>query len=451
MNFIKKIIASDKSALHVLILAAIIGALAGLVGTLFQMGVTYISNFQGTTLRGYFEEEWQLITALFSFSALLGMFAYYIVLKFSPESGGSGIPEIEGALQDLRPVRWWRVLPVKFLGGLSALGAGMVLGREGPTVQIGANLAAMMSAIFRVKNKDNRHMLLASGAAAGLATAFNAPFAGVIFVVEEMRKEFQYGLISFKAIMIGAITATIVYRAINGSAILLDVGIFNAAPIESLWLFMIMGLLLGLIGVTFNKTLLFIQDCFQKFYKGKTYRFVLMGGLIGGSCGIIALYLPDVVGEGFNVIHSWTKGSFTLQMLLILFVIRFMTSILSFSSGAPGGIFSPLLALGTLSGAFFGGVMTELFPHYELNAGIFAIAGMGALFAATVRAPLTGAILVLELTGNFALILPMLITCLGATVTAQLFGGHPLYTLLLQKKLAKENKVLSKPLKIDLT
>lgn len=446
MGFIKKFRDSDKTPVQILVLAAIVGSLAGLVGVLFQLGVDYLINFRMTTVKDFFEEPWQIAVSVFGFSALLSMIAYFLVIKYSPESGGSGIPEIEGALQDVRPVRWWRVIPVKFFSGLGTLGAGMVLGREGPTVQLGANLAEMVSAIFKVKKGDNRHILLASGAAAGLSAAFNAPFAGVIFVIEEMREEFKYGLISFKAVLIGAIMATVVYRLINGSASLLQIGIFGEAPIKSLWLFIIMGFIIGIIGLAFNRTLLFLQDCFQKIYAGKAYRFVLMGGLIGGSCGVIALYLPDVVGDGFNTIHDWTKGSFTLQIILIFFIIRFFTSIISFSSGAPGGVFSPLLALGTLSGAFFGDIAADLFPSYGLNAGMFAIAGMGALFAATVRAPLTGALLVLELTDNFALILPMLITCLGATIVAQLFGGQPLYTTLLKRKLAEVNKKLKLPL-----
>lgn len=449
MKFIEQLIKSDKTPLHILLLSAVIGALAGLVGVLFQMGVAFVSSFRVSSIEGFFTEKWRIAIAIFFASAFLSMFAYYIVKRFSPESGGSGIPEIEGALEDLRPVRWWRVIPVKFFGGLGTLGSGMVLGREGPTVQLGANIAEMFSDLFRLKDKDNRHTLLASGAAAGLSAAFNAPLAGIIFVIEEMRAEFKYGLISFKSVVIGAVMATIVYRLINGSASLLNIGIFKAAPIASLWLFIILGFIIGIIGLLFNKSLLFLQDRFQAFYKGKTLRFVLTGGLIGGSCGLIALYLPNTVGEGFNVIHSWSHGTFTLKLLLILFILRFFTSIVSFSSGAPGGIFSPLLALGTLSGAFFGEYAADLFPNYGLEAGIFAIAGMGALFAATVRAPLTGAILVLELTDNFVLILPMLITCLGATIVAQLFGGHPLYTVLLEKTLLKAHKPLNNPLDDD--
>ena len=312
----------------------------------------------------------------------------------------------------------------------------MVLGREGPTVQMGANIGAMIGDLFRLKNSDDKHTLLAAGAAAGLSVAFNAPLAGVIFVVEEMRSEFKYGLISFKAIMIGSVMATVVFRLINGSNILLSIGQFQMAELDSLWLFFLLGLFIGTLGILFNSSLLFLQDRFQSFYNNKIYRFVLTGGLIGGSCGLIALYLPDAVGEGFGAITSWSQHNFSIQALLILLVLRFFTSIICFSSGASGGLFSPLLALGTLSGALFGDIAADLFPTYHLESGVFAISAMGALFAATVRAPLTGAILVLELTGNFSLVLTMLITCLGSTIAAQVLGGRPLYTVLLEKKLA---------------
>lgn len=434
---IDKLIKSDKTPLHILLISALVGSLAGLLGVLFQMGVSFVASFRVSSIEGVFAEKWQLGLAVFAISAILSMVAYYLVKRFSPESGGSGIPEVEGALKDLRPVRWWRVIPVKFFAGIGALGSGMVLGREGPTVQLGANIAAMVSDIFRLKDRDNSHTLLASGAAAGLSAAFNAPLAGIIFVVEEMRAEFKYGLISFKSVVIGSVMATIVYRLINGSTSMLNIGIFKAAPIASLWLFILLGFAIGILGVLFNRSLLFLQDRFQAFYKGRTLRFVMTGGIIGGSCGLIALYLPEIVEDGFNVIHSWSHHSFMLKFMILFLVLRFFTSIISFSSGAPGGLFSPLLAIGTLSGAIFGDVATTLFPQYELEVGVFAIAGMGALFAATVRAPLTGAILVLELTDNFALILPMLITCLGATIIAQFFGGRPLYTVLLEKTLMK--------------
>lgn len=445
-KFIDQLIKSDKTPLHILLLSAIIGAFAGLMGVAFQFSVDFISTIRVSKVEQYLTDPLHIAIAIFIVSMILSMISYYIVKRFAPEAGGSGIPEVEGALEDLRPVRWWRVLPVKFLGGLGTLGSGMVLGREGPTVQMGANIAGMFADIFRLKQGENRHILLASGAAAGLSAAFNAPLAGIIFVIEEMRSEFKYGLVSFKSVLIGSVMATIVFRVIYGSSTLLNIGSFNHVNLSALWLFLLLGFLIGLVGLSFNRSLLFLQDRFEAFYKGKMLRFVITGGIIGGSCGIIALYLPDLVGEGFNVIHAWRNSSFTLQMLLIIFLLRFLTSIICFSSGATGGIFSPLLALGTLFGALFGDYAIHFFPQYELHTGIFAIAGMGALFAATVRAPLTGAILVLELTSSFTLILPMLITCLGATIAAQLFGGHPLYTVLLEKTLLKNHQPIRNPL-----
>lgn len=436
-GILRRLKESDKTPLVILALAAVIGAFVGLIGTLFELATTWIINYRSSSVTEFVTDKWLIIPIMFVVSAILAMFGYYLVKKISPESGGSGIPEIEGALQDLRPVRWWRVIPVKFLGGLGALGSGMVLGREGPTVQLGANISQMFYDIFRIKNNESRHTLLATGAAAGLSTAFNAPLAGILFVIEEMRPQFKYSLVSIKAVFIGAITATIVYRMISGEAAILNIGQFSSAPMNTLWLYLILGMLFGVIGICFNNFLLYLQTKFLAFYQGKTSRFVLMGGLIGGCCGAIGVYAPEIVGGGFSVIHQMMAGSFAVTALLIFFALRFLTSTISFSSGAPGGIFSPLLALGTLFGGIYGYCVLEIFPDYQIEIGTFAIAGMGALFAATVRAPLTGLVLVLEMTSNYQLILPMLITCLGATMIAQLLGGRPLYSVLLERILQR--------------
>ncbi|EMX6284849.1 H(+)/Cl(-) exchange transporter ClcA [Providencia sp. PROV257] len=440
LRIFKRLKESDKTPVKILLLAALIGAAVGLIGSLFEIGTTWISNYRVQSVSEWVAPKWLMVVGMFFISALLAMLGYYLVKRFSPESGGSGIPEIEGALQDLRPVRWWRVIPVKFIGGLGTLGSGMVLGREGPTVQLGANLSQMFYDLFRLKDNESRHTLLASGAAAGLSTAFNAPLAGILFIIEEMRPQFKYSLISIKAVFIGVVTSTIVYRLINGEAIILNIGQFSSAPMNTLWLYLILGLMFGVIGICFNGFLLYLQSKFLAFYQNKISRFVLMGGLIGGACGAIGAYLPEIVGGGYSVIHQMVAGQFTITLLFIFFALRFLTSTISFSSGAPGGIFSPLLALGTLFGGVFGYAALEIFPNYQIEVGTFAIAGMGALFAATVRAPLTGIVLVLEMTNNYQLILPMIITCIGATMIAQFLGGKPLYSVLLEKTLARSEK-----------
>ena len=435
---VRRLIQRDKTPLAVLLMAAVVGTLAGLVGVAFEKSVNWVQNVRIGALVEV-ADHWFLVWPLaFILSALLAMVGYFLVRRFAPEAGGSGIPEIEGALEELRPVRWWRVLPVKFIGGMGTLGAGMVLGHEGPMVQLGGNLGRMVVDVFRMRSPEARHTLLATGAAAGLSAAFNAPLAGILFIIEEMRPQFRYNLISIKAVFTGVIMATIVFRIFNGDKAVIEVGKLSNAPVNTLWLYLILGMIFGCVGPLFNTLVLRTQDMFQRIHGGNIKKWVLIGGLIGGSCGVLGLIQPAASGGGFNLIPIAAAGNFSVGLLLFIFIARVITTLLCFSSGAPGGIFAPMLALGTLLGTAFGMAATPLFPAYHLDAGTFAIAGMGALLAASVRAPLTGIVLVLEMTDNYQLILPMIITCLGATLLAQFLGGKPLYSTILQRTLAKQ-------------
>lgn len=437
---IRRLMQRDKTPLAILFMAAVVGTLTGLVGVAFEKAVSWVQNMRIGALVQVADHAFLLWPLAFILSALLAMVGYFLVRKFAPEAGGSGIPEIEGALEELRPVRWWRVLPVKFIGGMGTLGAGMVLGREGPTVQIGGNLGRMVLDVFRMRSAEARHTLLATGAAAGLSAAFNAPLAGILFIIEEMRPQFRYNLISIKAVFTGVIMSSIVFRIFNGEAPIIEVGKLSDAPVNTLWLlYLILGIIFGCVGPVFNSLVLRTQDMFQRFHGGEIKKWVLMGGAIGGLCGILGLIEPAAAGGGFNLIPIAAAGNFSVGLLLFIFITRVVTTLLCFSSGAPGGIFAPMLALGTLLGTAFGMAAAVLFPQYHLEAGTFAIAGMGALMAASVRAPLTGIVLVLEMTDNYQLILPMIITCLGATLLAQFLGGKPLYSTILARTLAKQD------------
>lgn len=435
---VRRLIRRDKTPLMVLLMAAVVGTLAGLVGVMFEKAVSWVQYLRMDTLAGV-ANHWFLVWPLaFIASALLAMVGYYLVRRFAPEAGGSGIPEIEGALEELRPVRWWRVIPVKFIGGMGTLGAGMVLGREGPTVQLGGNVGRMVLDIFRLRRPEARHTLLATGAAAGLTAAFNAPLAGILFILEEMRPQFRYNLISIKAVFIGVIMACVVFRYFNGGAAVIEVGKLGDAPINTLWLYLVLGMIFGIVGPLFNKMIFRTQDMFQRIHGGELKKWVVIGGLLGGICGVLALIEPAAAGGGFNLIPIAAAGSYSVGLLMFIFIARIITTLFCFASGAPGGIFAPMLALGTLFGTAFGMVCAAWFPGYHLEVGTFAIAGMGALFAASVRAPLTGIVLVLEMTDNYQLILPMIITCLGATLLAQFLGGQPLYSAILSRTLVKQ-------------
>ena len=174
-QLIRQLLERDKTPLAILFMAAVVGTLVGLAAVAFDKGVAWLQNQRMGALVHTADNYPLLLTVAFLCSAVLAMFGYFLVRKYAPEAGGSGIPEIEGALEDQRPVRWWRVLPVKFFGGLGTLGGGMVLGREGPTVQIGGNIGRMVLDIFRLKGDEARHTLLATGAAAGLAAGKRIP------------------------------------------------------------------------------------------------------------------------------------------------------------------------------------------------------------------------------------------------------------------------------------
>ncbi|RKS87131.1 CIC family chloride channel protein [Orbus hercynius] len=428
----------DRVPFIVLIFAALIGTLTGIIGVAFQYAVNWIGTYRTTVSLAFFSSFYLNLLISVVLSALMASLAYFLVKRYAPESGGSGIPEIEGALENKRPVRWRRVLPVKFLSGLGALGSGMILGREGPTVQIGGNVGKMVFDLFRMKKDDYRHIFISTGAAAGITVAFNAPLAGIIFIIEEMREQFRFSNTSIKAVGVGVIMACLMYQILMSPSALFQIGTFHAAPLESLWIYIVFGVILGLAGVLFNQTILVSQTYFQKFYQKGKYYFIFTGTAIGALFGLLTLVVPTITGSGFAFVPPAIAGHYLFNTLCYIFILRFMLTVMCFSSGAPGGIFSPTLALGTAAGLIFGTLMQSSFPEYQIELGAFAIIGMSGLFASTIRAPLTGIVLVIEMTSNYQLIIPMIITCLASTFIAQALNSQPLYSAILARTLKKQ-------------
>ena len=434
LKFVDRFFTRKSSAL-ITWLAIIIGVLAGTISAFFEYGIKFVGAWRLDFITSQASSEIPLWLIAIPVSSIMAGLAFYITHRFAPEAGGSGIPEIEGAMEGMRPVRWKRVIPVKFFGGLLALGSGMALGREGPSVQLGANIGRMISDIFKVDKVDGQ-ALLASGAAAGLAAAFNAPLAGIMFVMEEMRSQFNYSLKSTKSVFLAAVMATIVMRWLGEEqGAILHVTQYDYPELSSLLLYLILGFCFGGLGVLFNKMILITQDMFLNIHKNQRWRFVGIGLLLGACFGALSILEPDLAFSGLHIIPGIENGNYFATGLLFLFLFRVLTTLLSFGSGAPGGVFAPTLALGTLFGMLFGLGAHWLFPGVVTEPGAFAIAGMGGLFAATVRAPITGILLVIEMTSNYEMILPLIVTCLGATMMAQTLGGHPIYTQLLERTL----------------
>jgi CIC family chloride channel protein len=425
----------NKKNFRVLFFSLIIGIITGLLGTLFRSLLSLFENYRTKIFLFAHHSDilhwvWPILFAVSSISIAL-----FLVKKFATEASGSGVQEIEGALDETRPMRWKRVIPVKFIASIFSLGSGLLLGREGPTIQLGANIGHMIKEIFKQPEFED-NPLVSAGAAAGLASAFNAPFAGIIFVIEEMHGHFKFNFFSVAAVMIGSATADFIVRALIGSNPVIEMLIFSGYKLASIEFFFILGLLLGAVGLLYNKLLIAGVNIFEKTSK---FPIILIGSVVGLIIAVGGILFPDLIGGGYDTISAVLKNSFSLSFLLVLFGIRLFLSVFSYGTGAPGGIFAPLLTLGLILGMAYGTSMQFLFPQLINQPIIFAVAGIAGLFASTVRAPLTGLVLAVEMTSNFELILPLLITTATASVFTTVIGNQPIYTTLLKRTLDKEN------------
>lgn len=410
-------------------LAILIGLAGGAAGSAFHILVEHLSlwpeHLAGALGRGPLTYVVSAVVA-----AAMVIASLYLVRRFAPEAGGSGVQEIEGAMEGLRPVFWRRVLPVKFVGGVLALGSGLVAGREGPTIHIGASIAAGLSETFRLGRTDSRG-LLAAGAAAGLSAAFNAPLAAILFIIEETRRQFPYTFRTYMAVIAAAAASAVVTEAISGASPFLAITT-GEMPLWSLAAFALLGALLGVVGIVFNRCLILSLDAVRAVSMRAPY---LPAAVVGGAVGVLVLALPEATGGGERLLVRLIGENLPLALLAAIAVIRFAGTMASYSIGTPGGIFAPILALATAIGLAFGGVMAALAPLPDSAAAAFAVAAMGGLFTATVRAPLVGIVLVAELTGSYALILPVIVTCGVANVVADRLRGRPIYEVLLERTL----------------
>ncbi|MDO6518164.1 H(+)/Cl(-) exchange transporter ClcA [Zobellia uliginosa] len=415
-----------------LLSALLIGVITGLLSSLFRLVLSRLSTLRATFQIGGADQLWQdwFWPMLFAFFGI--WFSIFLVKKYAPEAAGSGIQEIEGALDGVRPVRWRRVLPVKFFASICSLSSGLLLGREGPTVQIGANVGKMVEDVFK-QSVEEDNPLISTGAASGLASAFNAPFSGIIFVIEEMNGHFKFNFYSLAALMIGAGSADMVVRFLVGGGPILKTTIFTFENLSGLWLFVVFGLILSFIGIAFNKLLIEALDFFKKIRINP----IVIALCIAFVITAVGLYSEDMIGSGYSTIANAYNDSFALKFLLALFVVRFFLSIMSYGSGVPGGIFTPLITLGVISGMLFGGMAQYFFPDVVQDPAIFGVAGMAGIFASTIRAPLTGLALSVEMTANYELILPLIFTAVTASVCTTMLGNAPIYSILLKRILHK--------------
>ncbi|MEO8502408.1 MAG: H(+)/Cl(-) exchange transporter ClcA [Acidobacteriota bacterium] len=431
---------------HLLPRALLVGLIAGLVAVLFRRTLDVADVWRNAFFTAaHAMRTWGLPLAIVTCALIAGL-AVWLVRRFAPEASGSGIPQVKAVLHRLRSMDWRRVLVVKFIGGTLGIGTGLALGREGPTVQMGAAVGQMISRWLRVTPRE-RLTLIAAGAGAGLAAAFNAPLAGVIFVLEELRRDFSPGILT--AGFVASVTADLVTRFLIDQTPVFHVASSPVPALSSLPLFVVLGLAAGLVGVCFNRGLLGTLNVFSRL---REWPFVA-GSLVGAAVGITGWYLPDVLGGGGAIVQQTLAGKVALTALPALLLIRFALTMGSYSSGAAGGIFAPLLVIGAQLGLMIGLVGQQWFPAIQAQPVAFAVVGMGALFAAIVRAPLTGIVLILEMTENYSLMLPLLVACFVAYLFADVLRDQPIYEALLERDLIRGQEMteLEGPLVIDLS
>ncbi|MBL8796500.1 MAG: H(+)/Cl(-) exchange transporter ClcA [Planctomycetia bacterium] len=416
--------ASEGSLLALALLAVLVGAIAGLLGALFRLALDRANDWRNQLLHAVADWELLGLGLVVVLTAAAAALAAALVRWYAPQAKGSGIPHVEAVLAGRVPAAPLMLLPVKVVGGVLAIGVGLALGREGPSVQLGANTSHLLGGLFR-RNAADCRTLLAAGAGAGLATAFSVPIAGAVFVLEELVRRFDTRITI--ATLAASASAIAVAQWFLGARPDLDVPEIALPHLVITPLFALLGVVMGLLGVVYNRAMIATEEFAEQ-------RLPLpveaRAALVGAGVGLAAWWLPQLIGGGETLTLHLLKDGDTVAALIFGFLFRFVLGAVSYAAGTPGGLFAPLLALGAQGGLLYGLLCQRLLGGLAPSPTAFAIVGMAALFTAAVRAPVTGIVLLAEMTGSFNLLLPMLAGCWTAMTVPTLCGCPPIYDLL---------------------
>lgn len=367
---------------------------------------------------------------LYIASFLVIAFLLKLIVAREPMCTGSGIPQIKGILQGDMSMRWFSVLWSKIIGGVLAIGAGMSLGREGPSVQIGACVGQGVSQSSRRTRFETR-ILMTAGAGAGLAAAFNAPLAGVIFGLEEMQKTISPALLLTG--ITASVTAATVTEVVFGMSPVFSMGYLLPLPLNLFDVLILAGIVIGLLGRLFNIALSYSLDTYSRLGLSGIRKPLLPLAV----AAVLGFWLPEILGGGNLLVDSLVVTDYTIGFLCILFVGKFLFTMLCFGSSVPGGIFLPMLVLGAAGGAVLAKLLVLAGWLPAMYYADIIVFGMAAYFASVVKSPVTGSILILEMTGSFQHMLALLVVSLTAYIVSDLTGGRPVYDELLDRALGK--------------
>ncbi|MFJ3977779.1 ClC family H(+)/Cl(-) exchange transporter [Streptomyces sp. NPDC090021] len=354
------------------------------------------------------------------------------IAQWVPYAAGSGIQHVEAVWRKEGETGVLWLLPAKFFGGVIAIGSGLVLGREGPTVHMGASIGVEAGHRARLGGEDVRLLQTALGGA-GLAVAFGAPLGGLLFVCEEVTRTVRPRLVLLA--LIGTATAVSCSWLVVGGGLVFPMPEVSAPGLWLLPVFLLFGVTAGGLGAAYSGLVVGTLSFFDRLTKVPV---VARAAVIGAVVGLLLVLEPAVVGDGDPLSQQLLEGrGLAVTLLTWYLVVRFVTGPLSYAAATPGGLFAPLLALGALWGALAHTSVAPLLLGHGPGTVAFAAVGMAALFAAVVRAPVTGLVLVVEMTGATSLIVPMLAACFAATLTADVLGSRPVYDSLRQRMLER--------------
>ncbi|MFE2374519.1 chloride channel protein [Streptomyces sp. NPDC059398] len=418
-----------------MVLAVVVGAGAGLGSIAFRWLIQTFTrlfsghaDYAGAGHAANPHLPWFGIYFVVLAPAVGGLLYGPLVDRFAKEARGHGVPEVMLAVAQ----RGGRINPqvavVKAVASALCIGSGGSVGREGPIVQIGSALGSTLGRVIKVAEGRMR-LLVACGAAGGIAATFNAPLAGVFFAMELILGAFTAE--AFGAVVISSVVACAIGRAAFGDVAFLTLPAFHVDHVAQFGLFAVLGVAAGAVGVGFTRVLYWIEDACDWLWRGPEWLRPAVGGLL---LGILLLALPQMYGVGYPVLESAVKGGYVVGFLLLLLVGKILATSLTIGIGGSGGVFAPSLFIGAMLGAAYGSAAHGVLPGTAGSAGAYALVGMGAVFAGSSRAPITAVVILFELTGQYTIILPLMLAVVLATATSRLLSHDTVYTLKLRRR-----------------
>lgn len=411
---------------------SILAVVVGLAGGLGAVGFRFLINF--FQYLAYGTKANLIDTVLFlPWSAKVwvpaagGLVVGPLVYFWAKEAKGHGVPEVMEAVALKGGLIRKRIVVVKSLASAICIGTGGAVGREGPIVQIGSAIGSTVGQIVRI-SADRMRTLVGCGAAAGIAATFNAPIAGAMFALEIVLGDF--GLATFSPIVISAVMATAVSRHFLGDFPAFTVPSYELVSAWEFLFYSILGVFCAMVGVASIRALYGTEDFFDRL-KMPPYLKAALGGLM---IGCMALFAPHILGVGYGSIDLALASKMTWYLMLALIFLKIMATAITIGSGGSGGIFAPSLFIGAMAGGFFGLMVHALWPATTASPGAYSIVGMGAVVSATTHGPLTAILMLFEMTGDYQIILPLMITCIISTLVAGQLLRESIYTLKLIRR-----------------